>query len=253
MTILYFTSTGNSLEVAKKLNGNLLSIPQLIKSDTYDIVDDEVGIIFPVYAFGMPTIVKEYLQKANIKASYTFVIATYGNIAGPTLYNTKKLFNKKNININYFNSILMVDNYLELFDMDNQVENIGKKNIDENLNNILLDIKNKVNNKPNQFSPFNLLTPLLDMYINKHLDGNTAKSFIVNDKCTLCKTCEKVCPTKNISVNESVTFASSCISCLGCVHHCPVNAIHIKKEKSSARYINKNVTLTEIIKSNNQM
>ena len=33
MTILYFTATGNSLAVAKRLGGTLLSIPQLIRED----------------------------------------------------------------------------------------------------------------------------------------------------------------------------------------------------------------------------
>ncbi|SPW87228.1 Uncharacterised protein [Enterococcus faecium] len=33
MTILYFTATGNSLYVAKRLGGKLISIPQMIKEN----------------------------------------------------------------------------------------------------------------------------------------------------------------------------------------------------------------------------
>ncbi len=49
MKILYFTSTGNNLYIAKQIGGELLSIPQLVKDNIYDIEDDCVGIVFPVF------------------------------------------------------------------------------------------------------------------------------------------------------------------------------------------------------------
>lgn len=47
MKILYFTATGNSLAVAKKLGGELISIPQAIKNNQYEIKDDVIGFVFP--------------------------------------------------------------------------------------------------------------------------------------------------------------------------------------------------------------
>ena len=44
MKILYFTGTGNCLAVAKKFNAELLSIPQMLNSNIYDIEADTVGI-----------------------------------------------------------------------------------------------------------------------------------------------------------------------------------------------------------------
>ena len=40
MKVLYFTATGNCLYVAKQLGGELLSIPQLMKSGTFGIEDE---------------------------------------------------------------------------------------------------------------------------------------------------------------------------------------------------------------------
>ena len=57
MKILYFTSTGNSLYVARCIGGEQLSIPQLIKSGTYAIEDDAVGIVCPTYFGRVPKIV----------------------------------------------------------------------------------------------------------------------------------------------------------------------------------------------------
>lgn len=45
MKILYFTSTGNNLYIAHQLGGELLSIPQMVKDDIFDIEDESVGIV----------------------------------------------------------------------------------------------------------------------------------------------------------------------------------------------------------------
>lgn len=46
--------------------------------------------------------------------------------------------------------------------------------------------------------------------------------------CTLCKKCERNCPTGNIRVNQEVVFAGKCMLCTRCIHSCPVNAITYK-------------------------
>ena len=48
MTICYFTASGNSLYVARRIGGNLLSIPKLMRQDKIEIEDDAVGIVCPV-------------------------------------------------------------------------------------------------------------------------------------------------------------------------------------------------------------
>ena len=95
MKILYFTSTGNCLAVAKRFEAEYLSIPQLEKNGIYEIEDEEVGIIYPVYGISVPNIVKSYIEKCQIKADYLFVIATYGKTAGGTLFVMEKLLQKQ--------------------------------------------------------------------------------------------------------------------------------------------------------------
>lgn len=48
MKVIYFTASGNCLAVAKKFDAERLSIPQQMKSETYRIEDDVIGIIYPV-------------------------------------------------------------------------------------------------------------------------------------------------------------------------------------------------------------
>ncbi len=253
MTILYFTSTGNSLAVAKQIGGELLSIPQMIKEQRYDFEDDEIGIIVPVYAFDVPKIVKDYLEKVNIKAQYTFAIATCGGMDGATLPHLSKLFTNKGINLDYFASIKMIDNYLPFYDMSNIDKQAEKLNIDESIKAIANDIIARKTKKAKPALIARGFVKVLGPVLALQFDGSTAqKAFTVNKRCTLCGVCQKVCPTKNITVTNEVKFGKNCSVCLGCLHHCPTNAIHMKQEKSGARYINKNVTLNEIINANSQ-
>lgn len=77
------------------------------------------------------------------------------------------------------------------------------------------------------------------------------KKYYLNDACIGCKTCEKVCPRGNISVNGIPQFGNHCEGCLSCVHNCPKQAIKVNLYKNdTSRYRNENVTLKEIIDAN---
>ena len=65
MKILYYTSTGNNLFIAKQLGGELLSIPQLVKDNIYEIKDDSVGIVFPVFFATSPKTLREFVKKSQ--------------------------------------------------------------------------------------------------------------------------------------------------------------------------------------------
>ena len=80
MTIFYFTATGNSLAVAKKIGGTLVSVPQVIESDNQHYKDDIIGIVFPLYWWSPPIMVRRFMEKAHFDAKYTFAIGTYGSI-----------------------------------------------------------------------------------------------------------------------------------------------------------------------------
>ena len=94
MTIFYFTSTGNCLSVAKKIgsgNAKLISIPQVIGKPDLSFADDVIGVIFPIYGFGLPKMVKSFLETAKLQGSYMFSIGTYGNLPGACMMNVQKL------------------------------------------------------------------------------------------------------------------------------------------------------------------
>ncbi|MCH3950448.1 MAG: EFR1 family ferrodoxin [Acidaminococcus sp.] len=252
MKILFFTATGNSLAVAKALGGTRLSIPQLITKGIYEIEDEEaIGIIYPIYAGNTPKIVREYLKRAKLTAPYLFAIGTYGNYACQAMTNFKRYAEKCGYHFQYTNTILMVDNYLDLFEINRQIEKIPSKKTDEQLKKIKKDIAARVMYTPGK----SLLTEVINLVVKPQVakfdSGKLAQSYIVTDACVRCGICAKVCPRGNISVKDHVTFSDHCESCYACLHACPKGALHLKHERSAKRWRHPDVTLAEIIEANN--
>lgn len=55
---------------------------------------------------------------------------------------------------------------------------------------------------------------------------------LTDSSCVKCGTCAKHCPAEAIPFeNPDETIYDKCISCMGCIHVCPVNARHLDKEK----------------------
>lgn len=253
MTILYFTSTGNCLHLAKRIGGAQLSIPQMIKENRFQFEDDVIGIIFPVYSLGLPGIIIRFLEKATFKAQYTFAVGTYGNLAGTTMFNLNKFALKQGIKFDYMTDLLTVDNYLPNFEMSKQIAMLPKKKTTENIDRIVSDIYSRRTNLPTASIGGKVLTAFVQSIKSLLMGNKMAQSFIVYEDCTYCGICAKVCPVSNVVTSKNkVVFSSHCESCLGCVHNCPVNAIHLKNERSAARYRNADVTLKEIQNANCQ-
>lgn len=246
MKLLYFTSTGNCLQVAKAFDGELISIPQLIKDENFEVKAEKIGIIIPTHEFGVPHLIVDFLNKVKLEANYIFAIATYGAFSGAVTSHLNEVGAKNNIKFNYINSIKMVDNYLPFFKMEKQIASLETKEVEKNLEAIVEDVENATNFIASSNKAIKIIRPILTA---KH-HGDYDNNFTVTENCTLCKTCAKVCPVNNIHVDEEVLFGHDCEGCLACTHNCPQNAIRFKKERSQARFINENVTLAEIIAAN---
>ena len=64
MKTCYFTATGNSLYTAKRIGGELRSIPRLMKQDRIVLTDESIRIVCPVYGGEMPRMVRQFIEKA---------------------------------------------------------------------------------------------------------------------------------------------------------------------------------------------
>lgn len=88
--ILYFSATGNSEYVARRIaaeTGDIaVSITDCYKKQifSFDEKCKTLGIVSPTYSWGLPVIVIEFLQRLDLshKPDYIFFIATYGTTPG---------------------------------------------------------------------------------------------------------------------------------------------------------------------------
>lgn len=139
--ILYFTATGNSLYVARELAGGaaeLLSIPQMRKQGRYVFEADEIGIVYPIYGHMPPNMVRNFIKRARLKAAYKFAVLTYGNRKCNAVEICDDFTRRAGISLDYITTILMVDNWLPNFDMNEQVK--IDKHIPESLERIKADL-----------------------------------------------------------------------------------------------------------------
>lgn len=249
--VFYFTATGNSLFVAKRLDNNPVSIPQVQSGSVFE--DDSIGIVSPVYCEEIPKIVLNFLKSSKFKADYLYMILTYGKDDGDSAEYTYRQCNEFGLSFDFIATIKMVDNYLPNFDM-NEEKKIDKK-IEDQLSAILLDLESRKRGiSPatdagrelhKQIAEMNRLFPSFN-------DGSALR---VTEKCIGCGICEKVCPIGNFNVTGRTARRTDnkCEFCLACIQNCPNGAIALEKEcNPGARYRNENITLGEIIKANSQ-
>ena len=246
MKVLYFSSTGNNLFVAKKTDGTILSIPSLIEKGQYSFKDDSIGIVFPIYGLCIPPYIEKFIKNLNAECEYLFAIATYGFFPGSVCGQLSQRKLKNGRSFDYINKLKMAENCITFSDMTNQKGDSMKQQ--KNLEAILRDISAK----KKYVRPDSLLGKIMTTHHVKNYEFPTGAGITdkitISKSCTSCGTCTKVCPMNNIRINGSVPeFGKNCISCGGCLQNCPSNALHHIQEKSSARYRNPHIQLKELM------
>lgn len=267
--VLYFTGTGNCLYVARQLagkEGEILSIPQLMRKKQFEIEADEIGLVYPIYGHMPPYMVREFIKKAQLKAEYKFAVLTYGMRKCNAVEIWDGISRKAGNVFDYIGTIVMVDNWLPNFDMNEQMK--IDKHIPENLAKITSDLSNRrrwhepvTQEEREQHEGFMSLSGL-DPKVGFLMKAD--RSFRVTDDCIHCGICTYVCPRGNYQLTgQGVKMQGDCEFCFACIQNCPQRAIQFKKNEDgtwpdgseknpNARYRNENVSLMELKLANNQ-
>jgi ferredoxin len=240
MTIIYFSATGNSKYVATRLaKDKLLFIPDLIKEDMLEFDDDVIGIVSPTYFWGLPSIVRDFLEKATFHADYLYFVATYGTTPGAIGPMAKKWIKGKTIDSFY--SVRMVDTYTPIFDISTkEKKNKFTKNTEKEINKIIDSVAKKEHKKiMNRQTPAFVVNRIAQpLYENKK---RLTSRLSVNNNCIGCGLCAGKCPVNAIEMidKKPVWVKDKCAMCLGCLHRCPKSAIECgKKTKNHGQYQN---------------
>ncbi len=260
--IFYFTGTGNSLyaayRIAEAQSDRVLSIAKLmdLRQDSYryELRENELlGFVFPVFAWGPPQIVVEFIERLEVSEKpeegvkagsardpYVFSLCTCGNEEGNTSQIMRKALSKRGVVLDGAFSVRMPNNYIVGFDVDPKDLEVAKlKAADLLLSEINKTIGLKKRNVnltiPGRLPAVRtaLINPLFNTF------ALNTRHFRVDDSCTSCGICEKICPVHSIKVadGEKPVWGKDCTQCLGCINRCPAHAIQFgKRTGKKGRY-----------------
>jgi len=246
--IFYFTGTGNSLKVAKDIAEILGNCELVSMGSPYKISDEykRIGFVYPVYFSSLLEAAKRFIENIDIsknKDTYFFSVCTGGMTTGG-LTDIAHIIDGKGGKLSYGAFIKCFANYVCMYPMSKKV---SEKTISqaERTKQVSLEIKNITINKiPKSNS--------IAAYMTKSSKKVVAKqdmNYNINDSCIGCEICYKVCPVKNIKMeNSQPTFLHNCEQCTACIQWCPNQAINYKdKTQNRKRYHHPNITLDDMI------
>ncbi len=112
-TIYYFTGTGNSLYITRQLakqieNSQIKSMSKQPPNQPVGGPEENIGFVFPVYYWGMPRIVQEFIENLDIiKETYIFAVVNYKGLKFDTLGRVNNVLRQKGTKLAYGSGMKM--------------------------------------------------------------------------------------------------------------------------------------------------
>lgn len=265
--VYYFTGTGNSLSVAKKLSDLLRA--EKIDAAPVSIVSamrraaaepgtairpdaELVGIIFPVYYIDLPNIVKAFAaQLDGLQGRFIFTVATYGGGKGCSIDSLAGLIERQEGSLSSGYGIHMPQNAFYKFwerkkklfrRADKKIAAIAGEVANRNVN-IYPETKRRKRLKEKLHSMFieasrKFLADLSGTPPDAPIEESiylADMSLDADDNCNGCGICTKICPAGNIRMTAGKPeWLHRCENCRACLNFCPRQAI--SGEMFSKRY-----------------
>ena len=231
--ILYFSATGNSRHVAERIamatGDSILSIVDCIRQNRYQFEDEAIGMVAPTYYHGLPSVVFDFLKKAEIKSGYYFFVSTYGTRPSATA-------NISGRKPNAFFSVRMPDTWTPQFDLSTP-EKVAffTTTTEEDIANTIAMVKSQAIGNHQRHKTSAIFGRVAYMMYDA---GRATRHLSASDDCIGCGLCAKQCPVQAIEMKDKhpVWVKPKCTMCLGCLHHCPKFAIQYGDGKATRKH-----------------
>ena len=252
--IFYFSATGNSKYAAERIaaagEDHLISLRDAVRGRgyRYDVSREErIGFVFPVYFWGLPSILRFFLKKLELtgyRGQYIYAVMTCGGSTGTAGDQLAELLEEKGLTLSAQFGIPMVDNYVAMFKVAGPEEIERRLDAAETyIDDAARAIRSKGigdYNRSRGTVPGVMTAAFYPLYAH----GRSTKPFVVTDHCIGCGLCQEICPCGAILISggRPAWIKPQCVRCLGCLHRCPAQAIHWKKaDEAQGRYYNPRV------------
>lgn len=146
----------------------------------------------------------------------------------------------------------MVDNYLPVFDM---AEQMGiDKHVEEQLSAAVQAVSRRERGIPEATEEGRKLHAQVAGMNREQPAFNDGSQIMVLEGCIGCGVCQSVCPVGNFYLEggKARRKQTTCEFCLACAQNCPQKAIGLSMadKNPKARYRNPHISLQEIIDAN---
>lgn len=257
--IYYFSGTGNSRVVAGEIARHTADrITDIAATLPYTVapVKESTGFVFPVYSWGVPPVVLEFIERlpeswiAYMASSDQplWAVLTYGDEAGNACRMLEKAFARRGLKLRGAWGIEAPNIYVLLpgFDVDSKELEQSKT---EKLYLRTAEIGDKIASGRWEFDVYRgamaFLKTALIYPLFRHCGINPRK-WHSTDSCIGCGKCASICPVRNIAMTESgkrkPKWGCNCTSCCACYHVCPTGAVQygtITKGKGQKKILGK--------------
>ncbi|AHM57217.1 4Fe-4S ferredoxin, iron-sulfur binding domain protein [Peptoclostridium acidaminophilum DSM 3953] len=267
--IFYFTGTGNSLAVARRIAKHLpdAALVPMLKVDamTYIGADtNRVGLVYPVHMNAVPRAVVKFIRTVNlVSGHYVFAVVTHGGMPGMAGLHMYDVLKNKHIGLDAYFEVEMIMNtpkgvapkpLMRLdweLDITPDVINPKLKKANFQAERIARSVLGKerkniysLASKSKSIGYF-----LMNMLWCRSEESRPRLDFILDDCCTGCGICEAVCTTNRIKMIDGRPewVIEDCNYCYACFNYCPVQAIGVKYYiKKLGRYHHPQVSAADI-------
>ena len=239
--IFYFSGCGNSKYVAETiaagLNDTLTFIPEAAREGRYDYTlaeGERLGFVFPIYSWAPPRLVLDFVKKLQLKAKpdYLYFACTCGDNCGLTEKVFRKALEGKGWSLSACFSVQMPETYIGMAGFKLDTPENAKLKIDKADDLLKRNITRLINKEHFSEMVVGSLAWLKTYLVNPGFNRSATddSKYYVTEACIHCGKCVETCPLKNITLEEGrPKWHGHCTMCMGCYHHCPMNAIQYGK------------------------
>lgn len=225
--IYFYSGTGNSKWVAEQLASRTgdVAVNMIGQTSTPTMDGQPVGLVFPIYAWGVPEPVVDFVGMLSGNPEFAFGVCTCGGEAGLAMERLNELFH-----LDSAYSVTMPNNYV----MGSELES------EDSAASIIAEAKAKLDRIANHITA---KQPVWDVHtgnlawlksnlfnVGFNIAARRTSPFFVTDKCISCGQCARDCPAQTITMIEGRPhWGKKCYQCTACINLCPTRAIEYGK------------------------